>query len=173
MKAIYKVCTAVTRVLAYVDIVAISIMVLLVFADVILRKCFSISIVGVTEITQMLWICMVLGWGESVYGPDNLKIDVVVNAFPKKAQDIIDSVITVFMIAVCVIVAKQVFSNAASNAASGINFSLLKFPQYPFVAIIGVGFLGGAAGLLGKAALHIAAAAGQEWPKDILGGKEG
>ena len=170
MKTLYGICKKFTTALYYVDTVAVCIMIVLVCVDVLLRKVFQISMVGVTEITQMMWICMILGWGSSVYGPDNLKLDLMVDRFPAKARNIIDSVVTVIMIAACILFAKEIFSNAAFYAEKGTKFSLLKLPQYPFIVVIGIGIIGGAVGLVSRLLLYIGELRGQEWVKEE-GGK--
>lgn len=162
MKTITKVCNAITAALSYVGMAVICGMVLMVFVDVILRKFLSISLIGVTEMTQMLWICMVLGWGKSVEGNDNLRIDMLVDCFPKKAQHVIDIIVCAFMIAICALTAWRVFQNAMYNMDKGVYYSLLNIQTWPFITVISVGYIGGCLGLVAKIIRHINALTGNE-----------
>ena len=162
MKAITKVCNAITHAMSWVGIIMIAVMVVMVFVDVILRKFLSISLIGVTEMTQMLWICMVLGWGKSVEGNDNLRIDMLVDCFPKKAQHIIDIIVCIAMIAVCVLTSWRVFENAMYNMDKGVYFGLLGVQTWPFIVIISIGYICGCIGLIAKIIRHINALTGKE-----------
>lgn len=162
MKTITKVCSGITNAMSWVGIVMIAAMVVMVFVDVILRKFLSISLIGVTEMTQMLWICMVLGWGKSVEGNDNLRIDMLVDCFPKKAQHIIDIIVCLVMIAVCVLTAWRVWENALYNMDKGVYFGLLGIQTWPFITVISVGYLSGCVGLVAKIIRHVNALMGNE-----------
>ncbi len=152
-----KICDKITNTLFIIGIAAISLMVLLVFLDVILRKIFSISIIGVTEMTQMLWICMILGWGRSVKGRDNLFIDIIVDRLPPKRKELVEIIVTVFMILVSALLAWRCFQNALYNKSKGTIFSLLGIQTYPFIIILSLGYVGGCVGLLNKLLTHVAA----------------
>lgn len=157
MKTLSKICEKITSILFIMGIAAISLMVLLVFTDVILRKVFSISIIGVTEMTQMLWICMILGWGGSVKGRDNLYIDILVDRLPTKKREIVEIIVTVFMIAISSLLAWRCFENAMYNKGKGVVFSLLGIQTYPFIITLSLGYVGGCIGLLNKLITHLTA----------------
>lgn len=167
MKTITKVCNSITSALSYVGMVVICAMVLMVFLDVILRKFLSISLIGVTEMTQMLWICMVLGWGKSTEGNDNLRIDMLVDCFPKRARHIIDIIVCVVMIVICVLTAWRVFENAMYNLEKGVYYSLLNIHTWPFIIVICIGYIGGCLGLVAKIIRHIETLTGKRESEEI------
>ena len=168
MKFVTKLCNWITTAMSYVGMAVICAMVAMVFVDVILRKLFSISMIGVTEMTQMLWICMVLGWGKSAEGNDNLRIDMLVDCFPKRARHIVDIIVCIVMIAICLLTAWRVFENAMNNMEKGVYYSLLNIQTWPFIIVISIGYLGGCLGLIAKVIRHVEALTG----KDEREGKE-
>lgn len=155
MKTVLKICNVITYVASIAGMVFVVAMVLLTFCDVVMRYIFKSPIIGATELVQMMFICLVLGWGNSASGRDNLRIDIVLDALPKKVAAIVDIIVTVVMIGIAILIAYALMVSAGFSKQFNEYYSLLKFPKYPFIIIMCVGYLIGVVGLISKIIRHI------------------
>ena len=70
---------------------------------------------------------------------DHISIDILTSRFPKRTQNILDTVIYVISAAITVIVSYRGFAHAQRLMQEGDYSGILHIPIYPFLYLIGVG----------------------------------
>lgn len=114
--------------------------------DVILRGLFNAPIIGATEISQMLMVGAVLGAGGGILTDQNIQVDIVVNALPRRAQQALELCTVTLSIAIYALIAWRLFVESEAAIRFGKAFSLLGVPYYPFYWLLALGFLGACVG---------------------------
>ena len=89
MKTIERAARLVVDFCAILSVLCVAGIMLISVLDVIMRGIFNSPIIGATEISQMLMVGAVLGAGGGILTDQNIQVDIVVNALPKKAQQIL------------------------------------------------------------------------------------
>lgn len=149
MKIVEKILMGIANVLSVCSTVIVAAMMLLVVVDVLLRTFFNLPITGSIEITQMMMTGMILGFAKSCLGNDNLKVDVVMERFPKSVQYVIDIIVCVLCIGVCVLLTWRGFENSMYFQEKNMVYvTLASVPKWIFALILSAGFAGGVVGLL-------------------------
>lgn len=123
-------------------------MLLLICADVLLRYAFKAPINGAIELEQMLNVTLMLALGTTVLAGNHIKVDVVADLLPKKAQKVLTIITHIISIAVFALIAWQAFESCSYMIRRNIRYSSLRFPTWPFYALIGLGFAGGVIALI-------------------------
>lgn len=137
-----KIVTWLTRLAIVVAALNLATMVLITFADVTLRYFFSRPIVGSAELTQYLMIGTgFLGLGICALEKQHIKVELLVEHFPRRGQRVIDIINYIVVIGLSVILGWQ--SYAQSLVAKMLNLSgqMTHIPQYPFYWIVTFGYL--------------------------------
>ncbi|WP_258359817.1 TRAP transporter small permease [Moorella sulfitireducens] len=148
MKLLEKIAHFIINALSYMSIFIVVAMMLLVVSDVILRIVFKSPLVGATEITQMMLVGMLLAFGRSCLGDDNLKVDFVMNYCPRKVRLVFRIITSLISIGMCILIAWRSFETALYSKGYNIHYLMLKnVPQWPFIILLVIGFLGGCFGL--------------------------
>ena len=114
--------------------------------DVILRGLFNSPIIGATEISQMLMVGAVLGAGGGILTDQNIQVDIVVNALPKRVQQILELFTVTLSIIIYALIAWRLFVESGAAIRFSRAFSLLGVPYYPFYWLLALGFLGACVG---------------------------
>lgn len=167
MKTLNKFLMGIANALSICSTVIVAAMLLLVVADVLLRTFFNMPITGSTEITQMMMAGMILGFAKSCLGNDNLKVDVVADLLPKKAQYVMDVITSIVCIGVSVLLTWRTVVNALySKEKNLVYLTLTNVPKWLFILLLAVGFAGGIIGfILRIQKLH---AEQKEGPADVI-----
>jgi TRAP-type C4-dicarboxylate transport system permease small subunit len=126
---------------AALGLFALIVMMSLTFMDVFLRYAFDRPIVGGTEITQYLMVCLITGAAFCALQGRHIKMDLFVQRLPTRAQAIIDSVTLTVSLAVYGITAWRIFLEAITEQKLNIQSSSLKIPAYPFYWVLGISLL--------------------------------
>ena len=136
MKIIYFL-SRIMNILASVVLVA---MMLLTVSDVCLRYFLNRPIIGATELTENMMVCMAffaLAWCAGQQG--HLKVDLVVMRFSNRVQAVFDSLtLSVGMIMVALIAWRSFMEGMAVRELNIIS-SPLRIPAFPFYYVVAAG----------------------------------
>lgn len=146
MKIVSKLAQGVVTVCAILSVFCIMGILLIAVADVIMRGLFNSPIIGATEISQMLMVGAVLGAGGGILTDQNIQVDIVVNALPKRMQQWFTLVTVTLSIIIYGLIAWRLLAESESVIKFGRSFSLLGVPYFPFYWLLALGFLGGCVG---------------------------
>ena len=146
MKTIERAARLVVDFCAILSVFCVAGIMLISVLDVIMRGIFNSPIIGATEISQMLMVGAVLGAGGGILTDQNIQVDIVVNALPKKAQQILELITVSLSIVIYGLIAWRLCVESESVIKFGKAFSLLKVPYYPFYWLLALGFIGGCIG---------------------------
>ena len=135
-----KIIHILSRILNIVACGVLAAMMMLTVSDVFLRYFLRKPILGTTEITESMMVCLTffaLAW--CAVQRSHLKVDLVMSKFSSRVQAVVDG-ITVFagMIMVALF-AWRSFLEALAVQELNIISSLLKIPAYPFYHVIALG----------------------------------
>jgi TRAP-type C4-dicarboxylate transport system permease small subunit len=116
-------------------------MMLLTVSDVFLRYSFSRPIIGTTELTEIMMICVAfLGLAWCAVKRGHLKVDLVMAHFSPRIQAIVDSITLLAVLGLCVFITWRSFLESITVMRLGSTSSLLEVPDYPFYFILTFGF---------------------------------
>lgn len=136
-----KIITRLSRVLNIAAACAMAVMMLLTVSDVFLRYFFNRPIIGVTELTELLMVCVgFLGLAWCATKGQHLKVDLVMSRFPARVQTNVDSITLFAGLCVCVFITWQSFLESMTSLRFHSTSSLLKVPDYPFYFVLTLGF---------------------------------
>ena len=136
MKRFCSAAEKIIDVLSYLGIAAMLGLMLLTFANTILRKFFSISILGTVEISQQLLVCIVW-FGAAFCALNNGMIEVDIFHFPRLY-------VTVIQVITFVLCARTGYASIVKGIAMRVGnarTSMLAIPKFPFYYVVGVGYL--------------------------------
>lgn len=115
-------------------------MTLLTVSDVFLRYFFKKPILGTTEITENMMVCLTffaLAW--CAIQQSHLKVDLVMSRFSPKMQAVVESITSSAGLAMVALIAWRSFIEALAMQELNIISSLLKMPVYPFYHVVALG----------------------------------
>jgi TRAP-type C4-dicarboxylate transport system permease small subunit len=124
--------------MAYSSAAALFFLMMLTVVHVMGRSFFNSPVKGAIEISAyVLLLIVALGWASAVLGQGHIKVDLVVNRLPKRAQFIITNITLILSF-----VALALATWASGIAAMGDPryTSVLKIPDIPFKWVMTVGF---------------------------------
>lgn len=163
-----KVIFPLNKYLNYIGMVLVFAMMLLTVVDVVGRKFVGIipgfqPVPGSYELTEFILVGLVysaLGYAQ-IKG-DHISIDVLTSRFPKRAQNILDTVVYLVSAAMAVVVSWRGFAHGRRLIEQGDHTAVLHIPVYPFLFLIGVGMLIFALALLFSSLQSLAKAVNNE-----------
>ena len=128
----------ITRYMSYGSAAALFFLMMLTVAHVTGRSFFNSPVTGTIEIgTYMLLVIVTLGWCSIALADGHIKVDLVVNRLPKRAQFII---INSTLILSFIILLFATWSNGIAAMGDARYTSILKIPDIPFKWVMTVGF---------------------------------
>ncbi|MBQ9814100.1 MAG: TRAP transporter small permease [Lachnospiraceae bacterium] len=162
MKVVDKICT----VLTWVSGGATIIMMILILVDVITKGVFNSVITGLTEIITMLITCSFASFGATALANKHVKIDMVVNALPKKAAKVVDFISLILCLALCIILVWRHIHQGFYSMEMGHGYPTLKFPYWPFIFLFAIGFASGVLAIITKIVMLFKKGGDDEHPVD-------
>ena len=158
MRELAKPLGTIARYAGMVGGVALLGLMLTTVVDVALRSSLNIAFLGVTEITELgLVVVAVLGIAFCGWTDGHIALEFGENLMPASAWRVSNVIIQVVSAAIAGVVAFYSFAEAIAVHGRAAHTNLLQIPEYPFYAIVGVGFLTYAVILLYKAVADRAA----------------
>lgn len=115
-------------------------MMLLTVADVCLRYFLGKPILGATELTENMMVCLAffaLAWCAGQQS--HLKVDLVVSRFSPRVQAVFDSITSMVGLIVVALIAWRSFLEGVAVRELNIISSLLRIPAYPFYYVVAAG----------------------------------
>ena len=135
MKIIY----IITRYLGYIAALVLAAMMILTVVDIVGRFFFNHPIGGVTELTSLMLVVIVglsLGWCALERG--HVKVDLVMDRLPQKAQYVIDNFLLIATFLLFVVITWRTFVETTESESSS---SILRLPLTPFQWFFSIGLL--------------------------------
>ena len=115
-------------------------MMMLTAADVILRKTMNLPIVGSYDlIVYMMAIVVAFGLAYCAVMQGHVKVDLVVEHFPRRVRAIIDSITAFLSMGLFSLITWQCFVQMKQLFASNVTSMVLLIPAFPFVGMVGAG----------------------------------
>lgn len=145
MKIYEKVRDAIHRlstVLVWISGILLALMALLIFVDVIGRYIFNSPIKGASEVVQMMMVCVLyFGLAYSTYVRAHIRVDILINVFPKFVKEFILGVMELLVAAFAVLMCVQVYRQGVKMLGKGSTTDILKIRYFPFYFITSAGSL--------------------------------
>jgi TRAP-type C4-dicarboxylate transport system permease small subunit len=136
MKAIH----ALSRIMNMAASMVLAAMMLLTVADVFMRYFLHRPILGTTEITENMMVCLTFfGLAWCAAQQSHLKVDLVVSRFSPRVQAIVDGLTTLAGMVMVAFIAWRSFMEAIVVKELNIVSSLIKIPAFPFYYVIAMG----------------------------------
>ncbi len=130
----------VSRYLQYVGSFFLIVLMMLVVVHVVGRYFLNIPVPGAIELIEfMMTFVVFLSFGYCAVKRGNVKVDLVIRKFPKRAQAFIDAATCILGIGIITLIAWQGLVQAKSLWASGHVSGVLHIPHYPFLFVLGIG----------------------------------
>lgn len=131
-----------SRVLSLVGTALVLPMMVLIIADVALRFAFSRPITGTAEIASLMLVCMVLGVSWCAIEGRHIRVSLVMDWFPLRAQAIVDSITMLAGLVICIIITWQGYQSSLWVLESQeVASELLPLPVFPFYWIYVLGWV--------------------------------
>jgi TRAP-type C4-dicarboxylate transport system permease small subunit len=138
MKIIYSL----SRAMNIAASVVLAAMMLLTVSDVLLRYFLRKPILGTTEITENMMVCLAflaLAW--CAVQQSHLKVDLVMSLFSPRVQALVDSMTSFAGLCMVALIAWRSFLEALAVQQLNIISSLLGIPTFPFYYVVSLGSL--------------------------------
>jgi TRAP-type C4-dicarboxylate transport system permease small subunit len=131
----------ITRVMNIIGMVILVGMMLLSVSDVFLRKAFNHPIVGGTEVSEFMMVCMALGMAWCMLIGRSITMGMVVDRFPSRVQGIIDTITYLISLGIVAVMSWQSYKDAMLSKKLGDASVILGIPNYPTRLILAFSFL--------------------------------
>jgi len=143
-----KVLKRITDILSYISIFTITTMMLLAVLDVFLRIFFKSPIVGATELIQILNVGIILALGTGSLANQNVTVDFVMDKVPLMPRIVIELIMDLINLALMIAVIITSFSLMLRSMERNSSYSLLRIPEWPFIILVVLGFIGCVAAII-------------------------
>ena len=139
---VLNVLKSISRSLSMVALVLIFPMMLLIVSDVVSRFFFNSPITGTAEIAATILVCMVLGVSWAAFSGIHIKVGLIMDRVPRRAQNIVDIITLLGGLFMCIIISWQSFkASIFSQQIKEVATVLLPIPSYPFKYIFFIGWV--------------------------------
>lgn len=134
-----KVIKKITEGAKVLVMIAIVLMMMITVVDVVLRKFFASPILGVTEYSQMVMIVILLAAAYTGMADAHIKVDIVTNRLPKKAQDVLQIITLVLTLGISLILSSSITYAGINAFKMKLKFLTVKILQAPFILLYAMG----------------------------------
>jgi TRAP-type C4-dicarboxylate transport system permease small subunit len=134
-----KIITVFCQVASMIGVVFLVAIVSLTVVDVLLRVFFNSPILGSTEITEYMMICLILGTGLCALRGRQIKMDMIVDRFKPRAQAYVDSFTNLLTLGIFGILCWTIFQEGLTLQKLKLISSILKIPTFPFYLVLSIG----------------------------------
>lgn len=115
-----------------VVMISIIVVMLLTVADVLLRWILNVSIIGVTEYTQILMAIILLSTGATALHDGHIKVDIVMNHCSPRVQNICGTVALLLSLFISAMLTSSIFYEGVRAFQRQLKFTTLQIVKYPF-----------------------------------------
>ena len=138
--ALSKVIRPLSGVIYSVGLGVLAALMFMTAADVILRYLFNRPIAGTFDITMfMMAILVSFGLAYCAIKKGHVRVDLVVEHLPKRAQAIIDSITGLFAVGLFALITWQSAFYVMTLWSSGVKSMELVVPFYPYAGMVALG----------------------------------
>lgn len=139
MKAL-RVINFISKLSGYIGGAAIVVLLVLMVADVLMRRLFASPITGATEMAQLTMVFIFLGVALTTLENRHVKVDTLMEYFPAKVQAVLDIAIYVIKFVFSLWLGWQAYQTAILSNKMNQIYSMLKIPIYPFYWVVAASF---------------------------------
>lgn len=138
---IEKIINRVTELATAIAAIALGGLVLLVTTDVLRRYFLNKPIQGSDELTTYMMVGIgFLGLGLTALNNQHIKVEIIVDRFPRLGQKIMDIINYCVVTGVSGLLGIQAFKEGMLSKKMGLASSITGIPQWPFFMIVTLGF---------------------------------
>jgi len=135
-----KLINALSRAMNIAASTVLAAMMLLTVSDVFLRYFLRRPILGTTELTENMMVCLTFfGLAWCAVQHSHLKVDLVMSRFSPRVQAIVDAITCFAGLCMVALIAWRSVLEAVMVQQLNIISSLLKIPAFPFYYVVAVG----------------------------------
>jgi TRAP-type C4-dicarboxylate transport system permease small subunit len=132
---------AVVKILTNIAAWALAAMMFLTFVDVVLRYFFNSPIQGAGELIEfMMAIVVPFSIVYCARLKAHIAVDFITESLPKSVRNVIDTINSVLMLGLFVLITYQSYFYLIDEFESGLTSPVLYIPTYPFVAMVSLAF---------------------------------
>ena len=135
-----KIINFLSRVMNIAACTVLAALLLLSVSDVCLRFFFRMPILGTTEITENMMVCLTFfGVGWCAVQHSHLKVDLLMSRFSSRVQAVVDGITSLAGLVMVALIAWRSFLEGMAVQQLNIISSLVKIPAFPFYYVIALG----------------------------------
>lgn len=135
-----KAINALSRVMNIAASIVLAAMMLLTVADVFMRYFLRLPILGTTELTENMMVCLTFfGLAWCAAQQSHLRVDLVMSRFPPRVQSFVESMTTLAGLVMVALIAWRSLIEGIAVQELNIISSLLRIPAFPFYYVIALG----------------------------------
>lgn len=142
MVVLSRIIRGITNVMKIAAMLVILFMMILITVSVISRGVVGSPIIGDYEMVELLMLTLIalgLGYAQAIDG--HIKIGLITDRLPFKAQQVIDIIGYLLVIIVCVFIGNvQIQASIDMFTRFSVSTEILRVPQYPFKMLLAIGF---------------------------------
>ena len=136
---IYRGLSPVTAVVGKIGSGVIAVMMLLTVSDVVGRRAFNQPVYGAYELSELMMVIVTFFTAAHCqFLRGHIKIDLVVSRLRQRTQDVLNSVMHVFLLAAFCLLTWSLCLYAVTESQTGLTSQLLGIPVFPFIIISAV-----------------------------------
>lgn len=133
---LYNTLSSVTKIMNIVGMVILVAMMLLTVSDVFLRYFFNSPIIGGTEVTEYMMVCLVLGVPWCTLTAKTVKMELIVERLPQRVQSFFDSFTDMIGLFAMSCLSWQLFKEMINAHSIDYSSPVLKIQSYPFFGVL-------------------------------------
>ena len=132
----FRIVHVVTIGMNILGMVILVLMMLLTATDVFLRYFFNSPIMGSTEITEYMMVCLALGVPYCTLTGKAVSMELIAEKFPKRVQAFVDAFTNLLGLVAMVFLTWQLYEEMVNAREIDFSSAILQIPAYPFFAVL-------------------------------------
>ena len=122
--------------------VALMAMMFIVATDVGLRNIFNIPLLGAFDLTTyMMGIVVAIGVAYCAMEKAHIGTEAIVERLPPRPKLVLSAIVAFISFVFTAVITWQSFANMKSTIALSLQSNILHIPVFPFLGVVGIGFL--------------------------------
>lgn len=134
-----KIVRKVTDAAKYIVMAAVVLMMALTVVDVIMRKLFSATILGVTEYSQMVMVIILLSTAFTAMNDNHIKVDIVTSRLSQTGKYICEIISLILSFAMAAFMTGSAFLAGLDAVNNKTAFITVKLSKAPFIFLYALG----------------------------------
>jgi len=129
-----------TAIAGNIGATVIALMMLLTVSDILGRRIFNQPVYGAYELSGLMMVIVTFFTiAHCQFLRGHIRIELIVSRFRQRTQDVIDSIMYVFFLAMICLLTWRLYLYAVEEWNSGCTSSLLDIPVFPFIIVSALG----------------------------------